>query len=143
MIRRPPRSTRTDTLFPYTTLFRSPVARDELDVRRIGDHRPAGSAGATNMNEQAPRPPHPADSSKIAHMFGTDRAAIALPLDKHALAADHDLTAHPAIAAIAAAADDMIAPHPACPHSAFPQRHRAHSHTQLAPASCRNPVLPH
>src|SRR3546814_19229435 len=26
MHRRPPRSTRTDTLFPYTTLFRSPVA---------------------------------------------------------------------------------------------------------------------
>src|SRR3546814_17063034 len=26
MIRRPPRSTRTDTLFPYTTLFRSAVA---------------------------------------------------------------------------------------------------------------------
>src|SRR3546814_7157498 len=27
MIRRPPRSTRTDTLFPYTTLFRSPLDR--------------------------------------------------------------------------------------------------------------------
>src|SRR3546814_11098352 len=27
MIRRPPRSTRTDTLFPYTTLFRSPRSR--------------------------------------------------------------------------------------------------------------------
>src|SRR3546814_7148509 len=27
MIRRPPRSTRTDTLFPYTTLFRSDVVR--------------------------------------------------------------------------------------------------------------------
>src|SRR3546814_4509366 len=27
MIRRPPRSTRTDTLFPYTTLFRSPDGR--------------------------------------------------------------------------------------------------------------------
>src|SRR3546814_12356178 len=27
MIRRPPRSTRTDTLFPYTTLFRSEAAR--------------------------------------------------------------------------------------------------------------------
>src|SRR3546814_20527707 len=26
MIRRPPRSTRTDTLFPYTTLFRSPFS---------------------------------------------------------------------------------------------------------------------
>src|SRR3546814_15473653 len=29
MIRRPPRSTRTDTLFPYTTLFRSPAAEAE------------------------------------------------------------------------------------------------------------------
>src|SRR3546814_4174621 len=27
MLRRPPRSTRTDTPFPYTTLFRSPTAR--------------------------------------------------------------------------------------------------------------------
>src|SRR3546814_11644495 len=33
MIRRPPRSTRTDTLFPYTTLFRSatPWKRDVVD----------------------------------------------------------------------------------------------------------------
>src|SRR3546814_19461622 len=31
MIRRPPRSTRTDTLFPYTTLFRSDS--NALDVR--------------------------------------------------------------------------------------------------------------
>src|SRR3546814_1777620 len=29
MIRRPPRSTRTDTLFPYTTLFRSPLRPDQ------------------------------------------------------------------------------------------------------------------
>src|SRR3546814_6771675 len=39
MIRRPPRSTRTDTLFPYTTLFRSPAQclgwrRLESDLRR-------------------------------------------------------------------------------------------------------------
>src|SRR3546814_12487740 len=37
MIRRPPRSTRTDTLFPYTTLFRSRTpaisARPELETR--------------------------------------------------------------------------------------------------------------
>src|SRR3546814_9913577 len=33
MIRRPPRSTRTDTLFPYTTLFRSEAARQ---ARRQG-----------------------------------------------------------------------------------------------------------
>src|SRR3546814_4525374 len=32
MIRRPPRSTRTDTLFPYTTLFRSPFRHPILDL---------------------------------------------------------------------------------------------------------------
>src|SRR3546814_5806866 len=31
MIRRPPRSTRTDTLFPYTTLFRSPLRIQCID----------------------------------------------------------------------------------------------------------------
>src|SRR3546814_8234154 len=36
MIRRPPRSTRTDTLFPYTTLFRS------LGVEAIFLERPEG-----------------------------------------------------------------------------------------------------
>src|SRR3546814_13799964 len=35
MIRRPPRSTRTDTLFPYTTLFRSPVGCDERPSLRL------------------------------------------------------------------------------------------------------------
>src|SRR3546814_1874805 len=39
MIRRPPRSTRTDTLFPYTTLFRSPdfiaVEVHHLIVHRV------------------------------------------------------------------------------------------------------------
>src|SRR3546814_14352962 len=33
MIRRPPRSTRTDTLFPYTTLFRSDEVTDTLSPR--------------------------------------------------------------------------------------------------------------
>src|SRR3546814_11383723 len=32
MIRRPPRSTRTDTLFPYTTLFRSRSSSNQVDV---------------------------------------------------------------------------------------------------------------
>src|SRR3546814_6480195 len=42
MIRRPPKSTRTDTLFPYTTLFRSPVrcgdraGRTDVDAARAG-----------------------------------------------------------------------------------------------------------
>src|SRR3546814_14283906 len=44
MIRRPPRSTRTDTLFPYTTLFRSRkaleragLALDDMDVIEINE----------------------------------------------------------------------------------------------------------
>src|SRR3546814_1220210 len=36
MIRRPPRSTRTDTLFPYTTLFRSFPHRDPGRGRLVG-----------------------------------------------------------------------------------------------------------
>src|SRR3546814_15222861 len=41
MIRRPPRSTRTDTLFPYTTLFRSGAAEEQGAVR----HQLVGDAG--------------------------------------------------------------------------------------------------
>src|SRR3546814_4853032 len=42
MIRRPPRSTRTDTLFPYTTLFRSRHHRRQPQVR--SDRTPPPSA---------------------------------------------------------------------------------------------------
>src|SRR3546814_16501800 len=43
MIRRPPRSTRTDTLFPYTTLFRSRLWRANVG-RNVCD-RAAGGTG--------------------------------------------------------------------------------------------------
>src|SRR3546814_876943 len=42
MIRRPPRSTRTDTLFPYTTLFRSAFAVEQLE------YIPSGMSGCQN-----------------------------------------------------------------------------------------------
>src|SRR3546814_9795657 len=61
MIRRPPRSTRTDTLFPYTTLFRSISAGeqdqscphcaqistqiDDVRNQQESDHRPKDRAG--------------------------------------------------------------------------------------------------
>src|SRR3546814_15329420 len=56
MIRRPPRSTRTDTLFPYTTLFRSTAdetrddaieetARDHIIVEGCGKVGTAGGIG--------------------------------------------------------------------------------------------------
>src|SRR3546814_6607003 len=50
MIRRPPRSTRTDTLFPYTTLFRSPGAQG-MD-RATADYM---GMMATVMNGLAPQ----------------------------------------------------------------------------------------
>src|SRR3546814_16550898 len=54
MIRRPPRSTRTDTLFPYTTLFRS---RREAVRRRL--HRLRAPAFGT----AAPAAAHPRESA--------------------------------------------------------------------------------
>src|SRR3546814_10650175 len=50
MIRRTPRSTRTDTLFPYTTLFRS-----AQDMHHLGD---AGHADAADADEVDERRPH-------------------------------------------------------------------------------------
>src|SRR3546814_15533082 len=60
MIRRPPRSTRTDTLFPYTTLFRSQillrpragpgrqVRRSRGDLAQYPSHRAAGRVVAAD-----------------------------------------------------------------------------------------------
>src|SRR3546814_4723835 len=44
MIRRPPRSTRTDTLFPYTTLFRSANFSGMLNSFKYGAPPHGGSA---------------------------------------------------------------------------------------------------
>src|SRR3546814_11877848 len=49
IIRRPPRSTRTDTLFPYTTLFRSRAARSESG-------QSCWLASGTNVCCAVPRP---------------------------------------------------------------------------------------
>src|SRR3546814_10817754 len=45
MIRRPPRSTRTDTLFPYTTLFRSTRFREIKELVAVFGHRPRTGLG--------------------------------------------------------------------------------------------------
>src|SRR3546814_2537163 len=52
MIRRPPRSTRTDTLFPYTTLFRSALATNPSCQRRLAspcDGETPAFAGVTGF----------------------------------------------------------------------------------------------
>src|SRR3546814_2860968 len=55
MIRRPPRSTRTATLFPYTPLFRTPATR--LADQAVGDHlRPdAGNHGVERVEVRVDR----------------------------------------------------------------------------------------
>src|SRR3546814_7317982 len=54
MIRRPPRSTRTDTLFPYTTLFRSRPGDGEfaeaVDHRIPGRSQPGEIGGRRRQN---------------------------------------------------------------------------------------------
>src|SRR3546814_21024453 len=53
MIRRPPRSTRTDTLFPYTTLFRSAKLRGEAPGPTVPCHTLEGlftQAGGDRMD---------------------------------------------------------------------------------------------
>src|SRR3546814_19759635 len=55
MMRRPPRSTRTDTLFPYTTLFRSAPAYAAL-VPPPGYY---AAVGQKNKGASCPTPPPP------------------------------------------------------------------------------------
>src|SRR3546814_1930948 len=57
MIRRPPRSTRTDTLFPYTTLFRSPddvgvLGQIKLGTDSVGGFRNILVTGCTCENSR-------------------------------------------------------------------------------------------
>src|SRR3546814_13398180 len=72
MLRRPPRSTRTDTLFPYTTLFRSagPFDRRQRHLRRDAATAPGTAAGAgvhgVPRGEVRRKPALGARSGKIA-----------------------------------------------------------------------------
>src|SRR3546814_12452983 len=72
MIRRPPRSTRTDTLFPYTTLFRSPVTtrgpRATLAVTRVVPAKAGDTAG-----RPGPGVPHVFGDSLAVHDHLHDR----------------------------------------------------------------------
>src|SRR3546814_3203271 len=59
MIRRPPRSTRTDTLFPYTTLFRS-NAGSSATSRQRGRESPSTARSAACCSSRGSRPHRPA-----------------------------------------------------------------------------------
>src|SRR3546814_5158746 len=76
MIRRPPRSTRTDTLFPYTTLFRSgnealePLVTDRAR-RAIGFGQRRGYSQLV-AHEQRQRFEHPLDVAPARADFSRD-----------------------------------------------------------------------
>src|SRR3546814_5516459 len=107
MIRRPPRSTRTDTLFPYTTLFRSDVA-----VRPVGQgvQLPASVAQLQEIDARAraglaaaqPGDPgaHPEFLERALHGLDLAQAVVALqavraPLPQPAQAGFHPGDADP------------------------------------------------
>src|SRR3546814_6089501 len=73
MIRRPPRSTRTDTLFPYTTLFRS----------QAGFHRwPPAGAGRPGPAFRQGHPPRRLDPLGTARRHGELAGPRASPRDR-------------------------------------------------------------
>src|SRR3546814_20737773 len=83
MIRRPPRSTRTDTLFPYTTLFRSRGQRQQQQSaqkrRKIlveeQDHRQADALPVGHMPEESrAQPQRQPDRARKEQAGGTDGA---------------------------------------------------------------------
>src|SRR3546814_15952507 len=92
MIQRPPRSTRSDTLFPYTTLFRS-TGRDPFPAfvaARTGGHRAqaaalcrgAGGGGAGNgaRLDRSPPPELFRRGRAAASLAGRDRRTVAAQL---------------------------------------------------------------
>src|SRR3546814_3751776 len=87
MIRRPPSSTRTDTLFPYTSLFRSNL-RESIDVSTRLARSQAGDKGALAPVEMYVGPgQHP---QAITQEFGTFKEAAQHPCrDQHRRSEEH------------------------------------------------------
>src|SRR3546814_15049288 len=78
-IRRPPRSTRTDTLFPYTTLFRSASsANGSIKVASAGEGQSIGKSSSTPIGRPVRLAPHLEDqrARRIKHPREIGRAHV-------------------------------------------------------------------
>src|SRR3546814_6905579 len=81
IIRRPPRSTRTDTLFPYTALFRSHALGDH---RAVGQHNGAGlQCRASGGGQVAARSEE--HTSELQSLMRSSYAVFCLKKKKHFL----------------------------------------------------------
>src|SRR3546814_9339878 len=92
MIRRPPRSTRTDTLFPYTTLFRSAEILRELD-RFVDDA--LGVLRIAQLDIARQREILALRVSAKA-VIGEDAAQVGIALEQHAVHVVHLALEHAA-----------------------------------------------
>src|SRR3546814_3033577 len=86
MIRRPPRSTRTDTLFPYTTLFRSDLLHGCLpfldDGGRILRRQQRGHDGQRHGRHQAPQQRSEEHTSELQSLMRISYAVFCLKKKK-------------------------------------------------------------
>src|SRR3546814_1899767 len=86
MIRRPPRSTRTDTLFPYTTLFRSPTPRPSRWAdRRRSPQRPTARRHGFKSEEH---------TSELQSLMRISYAVFCLKKKKYTTKNMHRKTSH-------------------------------------------------
>src|SRR3546814_16494090 len=82
MIRRPPRSTRTDTLFPYTALFRSPAAA-QSDEPKAQDLEKITVTGTRIRGGSTPSPVITIDAVDIREEGFTDLGEVIGSLPQH------------------------------------------------------------
>src|SRR3546814_21078918 len=97
MIRRPPRSTRTDTLFPYTTLFRS-IAQTHACACAVKPHIP-GQHQAVQPIAQISQPGGVLDDAVKQVAMGNQQA---LPLERSVLSLEMHLDAAETLARVLA-----------------------------------------
>src|SRR3546814_12840390 len=95
MCRRQPRSTRTDTLLPYTSLFRSRVGRP-IDVK-IGDHAEAqhmldGLVGRPILAKTNAVMSHDINNPRLLERGQADRPATIIGEDQEGAAIDRKST---------------------------------------------------
>src|SRR3546814_8849091 len=84
MIRRPPRSTRTDTLFPYTTLFRSP--------KGVAPHDDILAPVELFVHREEARPRSEEHTSELQSLMRISYAVFCLKKKKKIKTTHHNLT---------------------------------------------------